>query len=232
MSRRPDPVAVAVVTVAAYNLIQNLVVPERWYTPANMVVSAGLVAHARRWGVTDAELGLVPGNVGRALALSGGVAAVTVAVTEAAARSPRLSTLLLDDRARGHGRRQAAEQLMVRFPLGTALFEELAFRGVLQSLFARRLGEARATIVTSLAFGLWHVVPTLRLYPGMAGGRTEAGPGERAAATGGSVAVTTAAGFLFDRLRRRSGTLLAPWLAHAGFSAISYLAARRAWNRA
>lgn len=230
MRRRPDPGVTALVSIAAYNVVQNLVIPERSYTPANLAATVGLVAQARRSGVTGAELGLVAGDAGRALVLGGGVVAATAAALAATARSRRLSTVLLDERARGHDRREALSRVLVRFPLGTALFEEVAFRGVLQALFARRLGHARATVFTSAAFGIWHVLPTLRLHRGMAGGRPDASRVERVAVVAGSVAATTASGFVFDSLRRRSGTLLAPWLAHLGVGALPYLAARRAWR--
>jgi membrane protease YdiL (CAAX protease family) len=60
----------------------------------------------------------------------------------------------------------------IRFPLGTALYEEVAFRGVLGALWTRRSGERTARTVAAAAFGAWHILPTVRLYPDMAGGRS------------------------------------------------------------
>ncbi|MGF1666491.1 MAG: CPBP family intramembrane glutamic endopeptidase [Acidimicrobiia bacterium] len=231
MSVTPDPASVVLAAVGAYNAIQNLVVPERWYVPANMVVTAGLVAYARRSGVSYTELGLSRGDLGRGLRMGAGMVASTALATTLAAASPRFSQVLLDGRARGHNRADVATQLLLRFPLGTALYEEVAFRGVLKALWTRRSGERTARTVTAAAFGAWHILPTARLYPDMAGGRSESPVGERAAATVAGVAITTVAGLLFDRLRARSGSLVAPWLAHLGFSAVSYVAARRAWLR-
>ena len=51
----------------------------------------------------------------------------------------------------------------VLIPLGTVLFEEVAFRGVLWALLRRWRGTRTATAVSSALFGLWHVLPSLGL---------------------------------------------------------------------
>src|SRR4029450_7903746 len=62
--------------------------------------------------------------------------------------------------------------LLVRIPLGTALLEEVAFRGVVYAMVERRRGvrgggvgsAVRLGVVgSSLLFGLWHVLPSLGL---------------------------------------------------------------------
>ena len=50
--------------------------------------------------------------------------------------------------------------VLLRQPIGTALFEEFAFRGVLYGAWLRAGGERLAFIATSIAFALWHVVIT------------------------------------------------------------------------
>lgn len=54
----------------------------------------------------------------------------------------------------------------VRIPLGTALWEEIAFRGVLYGLWNRAHGSAAALVGSSVVFGLWHVAPTYRTLSG------------------------------------------------------------------
>ena len=52
-------------------------------------------------------------------------------------------------------------QTVIRIPVGTVVFEELAFRGVLLAVLCRRLRLTAAVGVNSALFGLWHIVPTL-----------------------------------------------------------------------
>ena len=51
---------------------------------------------------------------------------------------------------------------LVEIPIGTAVYEEVVFRGVILGLALRRLPPLPATLVTSALFGLWHVLPSLR----------------------------------------------------------------------
>ena len=53
---------------------------------------------------------------------------------------------------------QLAVSLGLRFPLGTALAEEVIFRGVLLALWRRAAGARRAVIATAVTFALWHAV--------------------------------------------------------------------------
>ncbi len=230
--RKADPAVTALGALGAYNLVQNLVIPEAGYVASNLVAITGLIALARRSGMSYADIGLGSARLRSGLGLGGLVAAGVGSAFMGAARSGRFDRWLLDERARGHGRAGAAYRSLVRFPVGTALFEELAFRGVLDGLWRRRGGDRVAGAVTAIAFGAWHLVPTYRLYPGMGlGTGAQASRSERAwAALGGAVA-TAASGYGFTWLRRRSGSVGAPWLAHAAYNVGGYLAGRRAWQR-
>jgi membrane protease YdiL (CAAX protease family) len=87
--------------------------------------------------------------------------------------------------------RSLAYQVAVRIPVGTVLWEETAFRGVLQAALRRVMSERAAIVVTSGVFGIWHIRPTseaLRIN-GLADDRAQPTAGIAAA-----VAVTTAGG--------------------------------------
>ena len=111
---------------------------------------------------------------------------------------------------------QALVQALVVIPLGTVIPEEFAFRGVLLGLLSRRSGRWTATVVSSVLFGFWHVAPAL------AGGAANqavdeavgGGPLGVLLRVAGTVLFTAAAGVVFCELRVRSGSLLAPMLAH------------------
>jgi membrane protease YdiL (CAAX protease family) len=51
-----------------------------------------------------------------------------------------------------------AWQVLIRIPVGTALFEETMFRGVLYGAWRRTMRWWQAAILSSVAFALWHVV--------------------------------------------------------------------------
>ena len=100
--------------------------------------------------------------------------------------------------------------------VATVLPEEFAFRGVLWALVHRQSGQLVATAISSSLFGIWHVLPALSGGP--ANEAIDAvvgdGPARVAARVAGTVLFTIAAGVLFGELRARSGSLLAPMVAH------------------
>ena len=99
----------------------------------------------------------------------------------------------------------------MRIPVGTVLWEEIAFRGVLQAALRRVMPGPAAIAVTSGVFGIWHVRPTagaLRIN-GLAGDRGQAMAARRRGRRRdhrGRCAVLVAAG--------ASGRLAAPVLLH------------------
>lgn len=220
----------ALAALAVYNVVQNTVVSERAYVPANLAATAGLVTVARRSGCTWRELGLAPAAVGPGLRLGARAAAGAAVAFGVAVASEKTRRLLLDDRAAGHPRSGAVYRVAIRFPVGTALFEELAFRGVLESLWRRRHGPEASWIASAVSFGLWHIIPTYRLFSEMSVGSATASRSQRLVAALAGALVTGGAGVGFSWLRRRSNSVAAPWLAHASYNSLAYLAARRAWQ--
>jgi membrane protease YdiL (CAAX protease family) len=228
-----EPGVTAVGALAAYNVVQNLLITDRAYVPANLVVTAGLVAFARKSGTSLDAMGLGRERLGEGLRVGGTVAAGVGAAALAASLTRGLDRWLLDERARGHRRGEVAYRALVRFPLGTALFEEVAFRGVLDGLWTCRAGGDSARVVTAVAFGAWHILPTFRFYPAMGiGDGKSASTRERCGAALSGAVITGLSGLGFTALRQRSDSVAAPWLAHAAFNVGSYLAARRAWRAA
>ncbi len=106
---------------------------------------------------------------------------------------------------------------LVLIPLGTVLAEELAFRGVLHAPAVRVLPVRAALVVTSVVFGLWHVVTAL-------GSQTVTAPTPWVAVAG-VVAFTALSGLLLGWLRHRTGSILAPMGLHLGTNAVGLLAA-------
>jgi membrane protease YdiL (CAAX protease family) len=109
-------------------------------------------------------------------------------------------------------------QVPVTIPLGTVVVEELAFRGALLGLFRLVMPTVRGIVACSILFGLWHVPSVLAA--------TSGSHGRLLAAATGTFVATFAAGVAFCWLRVRSGSLLAPALAHLATNTVALVVAR------
>jgi membrane protease YdiL (CAAX protease family) len=216
MTERPDRRTGLVDVLIAVGFIVAVASAAR-LGPRHLMLVAGPVGAVAMLGLARrAGLGLDALGLGRRSWLRGGayavvcVAAVAVVYT-VGVLLPATRTAFLDDRYRDHIRTALVNATVV-IPLGTVLFEEVAFRGVLWSLVCQRRGAAWATAVSSALFGCWHVLPSLRLNKVNPAVADAVGPGTggRTLAVVGAVAFTAAAGVLLCELRRRSGSLLAP----------------------
>jgi membrane protease YdiL (CAAX protease family) len=105
--------------------------------------------------------------------------------------------------------------------------EELLFRSALLGLGARSRSRTTAVITTSLAFGAWHVIPSLHAHrANSAHAQLTSRMGGAPASIAMTVAVTAGAGGLLAVLRLRSRSVVAPVIAHGALNAVAFLAAR------
>jgi len=162
-------------------------------------------------GLTTTDLGLRRDRLRSGLRLGSAAAAPVVAAFGLAALTPATRPLLDDQRVAGLDRRQLAYHVLLRIPVGTVAWEEIAFRGVLRAALRRVLAEPAATAVASAVFGIWHIRPTAEA---LAANRLATDRGARIAAVSAVTAGTAAAGALLSLLRARSGSLAAPVLLH------------------
>lgn len=190
----------AVVLVAWPAVLERF--PQRWRPLMGAGTSTALA------GATGIPLGLRPPQLGAGLRLGGIVASAVVAAVSA---SPALQPVRASMRARDIDLHPAV-WLGLHIPVGTVWSEELAFRGVLQPLATEAFGRTAGRAVQAMAFGLAHIRPA------------------RAAGDSipGTVLVTGMFGWLLGWLRERSGSVVAPMLAHltlneAGAVATLYL---------
>lgn len=226
----PNP-WVAIAALAAYNVIQNFAVPPRFYVAANLGVGAALVNLARRQGCSWDDLGLSAAGWRRSLAMGGAGSALAIGGAVLASANSDLRRYLLDQRAQRQSRRDVLYRSLVRFPIGTALFEEVAFRGVLYGMW-RRAGKSHraATAITAIAFGVWHLIPSRNALRGnpLEGHLTS--QSSQMGVIAGGASLTGLFSFGLTWLRIQSGSLVAPWLIHSAVNSTSYLAGVRAWR--
>lgn len=222
----PLLLAVALVT---YNGAVNLWKPfHRWaYVPLNLAVATAVIGVGL--GPLDLSAREIGFRGGFPLDAAAGAAlgiGLTLPVFGAALHR-RTRRLVADERVRGVGARELAYRMLVRIPAGTAFLEEVAFRGVLYAAW-RPDGAIAAAAFSSIAFGLWHVTPTLNL---IRANRPSASPIGAAAGMAAAVVVTAAAGVGFAALREACGGLGAPMGFHAALNSATTAGAALAHRR-
>jgi membrane protease YdiL (CAAX protease family) len=212
-------VAGLLVSLAVIDVVTTRLTPDPIDPFFRFAAVVGVVVWARR----SVQLSWDELGCGRAKAGSGlrwGLLAMLVvaAVVAIAIAIPATRSFFENDDVRADSALSHILEPLVVIPLSTVLFEEILFRGVLFGCLLRFTTQVRAVVICSVAFGLWHIPPAL----------SDANGESAIAAVGvvlGTIAFTTAAGALFCWLRLRSGSLLAPILAHIGSNSISYAGA-------
>lgn len=170
-------------------------------------VGTAAVFAARAAGVERGMLGLDPRHLVSGARWGLAAAAVPLAAYAGMLAVPSLRARLVDE-ARAE-RADFYEWVGLHIPFGTVAAEELLFRSVLAAL----LGPGTAgSGLHAAAFGLWHVQPA-----------RDAGHHVL-----GTVLVTGLSAVVFDRLRRRSGSVLAPALLHLALNVGGAVAVRLA----
>lgn len=217
----------AAAAVLGYGVLVNRVVPNELYVPVNLAAAGAAVAAAHALGASWRDLGLARDRMTAGLRLGGLTLLPIAAVVALGLAIPWTREFFRDTTIVDASTAEAVYTLLLRIPFGTALAEELIFRGALLGLFLQRHRPWVAVALSSAVFGLWHVLPTLSSL--------DTNPG--AAATAGSVLLQAGAvalvvlatglgGAVFSWLRLRSGSILAPWLTHTGLNSIGYLGSR------
>ena len=225
------------VVLAAVNLWVH-VGPSRWQPVTGPLLAVGLLLLGRWAGLSWQQLGLGRDTLVPGLVWGGAAVALVVAGYAVGLAVPAWRGLFLDAR-HAVGPLRAARRAFVVVPLGVVVFEEVAFRGVLWGLVGVQHGTLWAAAVTSVLFGLWHVLPAVdgaranAAGPDGATGSRGAGrvaPGILTRQVVGTVAFTALAGVVFAVLRQQSGSLLAPFLLHWATNGLGILAAAWAWT--
>jgi membrane protease YdiL (CAAX protease family) len=176
--------------------------PSRWRPVPHAVVGAALAA------LTRAPVGLRHPGSGVRFGLA--AAAPVVLGVAAATTLPRVRAEMADrDLPEG-----VIQWLFIGIPLGTVASEEAAYRGALGTVAGDAFGPAGGRLVQAAAFGLSHI----------ADARTT---GEPIVPT---VLVTGLAGWVFGWLYERSGSLIAPMLAHLAINEAGAVAALAVQN--
>lgn len=229
-SRVRVSLAAAITILGAVNVFGRFA--PRWsHLLVGPVVALLLVGLSRWAGLSWDDLGLARPSWRRgaryavlAVAVAGVVYALGVAL-------PLTRAAFLDIRYDFDAGR-ALLTALVLIPLRTIVLEEVAFRGVLLGLLRRHRHGLWASGVSSVLFGLWHIVPSLALGSTNQAVGAVLGPGSGAQlpVVVAAVAFTGVAGMVFCELRRRSGSLLASAGLHWATNGLGVLVAAGLWT--
>ncbi len=227
---QPPPLAVDVAIVggiAVSHVVDHLVIPKRFHLGSHLAGAATAVGAALAAGATLDDLGLRPETAPRGLRRGAVSAAAVSAVIGLGAALPATRRWFDDERVLDVTPGEALFRSLVEIPVGTALYEEVVFRGVVLGLALRRLPPLPAALVTSALFGLWHVLPSLR--------DREHNPVTReqhpAAVTAATVLNTAVVGMALAWQRMRTGSVAAPFLTHTASNAVAYRVAAASSRR-
>lgn len=217
-----------IVVLAAVNVIDDKV-PHATLV-VGPVFAVVLPLTGRLAGLSWADMGLGRGTWRPGLKWAGIEIGLTAAVIAIGAALPLTRNAFRDSRYH----LKLGDALLTSFvliPVGTVLLEEIAFRGVLWGLLRRAYNTATATIVSSLLFGLWHVLPSLGLASSNEAITDTVGRGRSAEVITvlATVGFTACTGVVFCELRRRSGSVLAPAGLHWAVNGLSVLASAAVW---
>jgi membrane protease YdiL (CAAX protease family) len=212
---------VAAGVTLGWGALSHWLIPERIRPLAGVGAALGFTALAGAVGADRREMGIAREDLASGLRV-GAITAGAIAVATATARAvDRNGSAFRDDRVTNASTAEAAAHLLVRIPVATALVEELVFRGIILGFGLRDGDRRRAMLVSSIAFGLWHVGAAL--HPERQAGHQLS---STAAAVVGDVIATTVGGLGFGWLRLRSNSIVAPAIAHAALNGSAYVATR------
>ncbi|WP_236147555.1 CPBP family intramembrane glutamic endopeptidase [Mycolicibacterium sp. CH28] len=185
--------------LVGYSFTADRPLPGRRNPVVQALLSTGLVALAR------APLGLRPPQVWSGLRAGGAVAGTVAAGVAATTALPRVRTAMRTRELPGDPVRWLAFEI----PVGTVWSEEASFRAALGTVAADAFGPTGGRLFSAVVFGLSHI------------------PDARAAgeSVAGTVLVTGLAGWVFGWLAERSGSVLAPALAHLAVNEAGAVAA-------
>ena len=218
------PLLVVVVAMVLINIVNNRVAPSThyllWAFGGSVILLAIGLLDGNTW--TDMGLGwwyMLPGLLWAAVSIAG-----VTAVYLVGASTKKTRRAFHDERIGDLTGGRMMFQALIEVPFGTVLLEEIAFRAVLFSMLCRRYGLVWAIVISSILFGLWHILPSMGTHEQNPALGSVAGGGRKGnlIAVGLSVLTTSLAGVVFVGLRIISGSVLAPMGFHWATNGLGY----------
>lgn len=216
----------ALAVLLVVNLLNNRWAPAL-YVPTGIVGTLALVLLVFLDGGTWDDMGLGPGSAVAGLIWAAAAVLGVIVVYVVGLALPATRRGFDDARAAAGGPGRLAYKTLVHIPIGTVVLEEVAFRGALLALLVPRVGIIWGVAISSVLFGLWHVIPALGMLDSNAAAAAAVGTGRagQVKAVVLTVLGTTIAGVGFCALLLVSGSLLAPMGLHWALNALGTILA-------
>ena len=225
--RRHIALVVALVLLIISNVMANRILPSWAYVPWNLSMALLLLLVAYRGGAGPVAVGLGVRHwhrpVGVGLLLVGGVSLIY----GLGMLLPATRSAFLDSRIGDVGVGGLLFAVLVQIPLGTVVLEEIAFRGVLPALMGASPAIRWAwgpVLGASLAFGLWHILPSIGLNSANAAVGGALGSNQVLTTTLAVISMT-AAGILMCALARLGKGVKTTMLLHWATNSLGFVAA-------
>ena len=213
----------AIIGLVLYaNVVVNVLLDPPWYVPFNLTLLAVVLLIARRAGTPWVAMGMRADRLQRGALVGIVIGSAIIVAIAFAVVLPAARDAFQDERIVEGSVSLSLYHALFRVPLGTALYEEVLFRGVIFGMLARKMTVFSAAVWSSLLFGLWHVLPTLDAIQANPIG---AALGGTWAPVVGAVVSTFAVGMWFVWLRLYGGSIVAPILVHVAANSMAILAA-------
>ncbi|MBU6279130.1 MAG: CPBP family intramembrane metalloprotease [Actinomycetales bacterium] len=218
------PLLLVIVALIVINIVNNRLAPQSHTLLWAFGSSVLLIAIGLLDGNTWTDLGLswrywIPGLIWAGLSI--GVITLFYLIGASFGRTRKAFE---DERNAVLSGGTVAFRALVEVPFGTVLLEEIAFRSVLFAMLARRYGLVWAIVISSILFGLWHVLPSIGTHEQNPALNSMVGGGLRGniLTVAGSVLGTALAGVVFAGLRVVSGSVLGPMGLHWATNGLGY----------
>lgn len=219
-------VLVALVTsvLVVVNLLTNLWARQH-YLLISLWATGVLLAVAYLAGLTLADVGLdfTWGSQTKGFIWSAALVGIVFVGYAVAAALPWTRKGFADARTADMGVGKFLYHAFLRIPVGTALMEEVAFRGVLLAAVTAVWGVVWGVAVSSVLFGFWHVLPALEFHEASTTtDRLGNSWWAKFTTVGGQVLGTGLAGVGFCMVRLWSDSLLPAIALHASLNALGF----------
>lgn len=208
--------AIIIIAILAYGTLMAKFLPRKAHISSNIFAAILTIVFGLVLGLTLPQMGLTLDGVKSVIIVSALATGAIFLVTFAVSFLPFLRHIFLGESFANARIRTVFFEAGFRIPLGTALVEEILFRGVLLGILMQSYSPLTATIIAAVVFGLWHIVPSINSIE--SNNAVQERMRKKSLHTAGSVLgiviVTTLAGLFFGWLRIISGTILTTWLVH------------------